>query len=274
MGGQIRIIIREEDGTIHKQSRWTNTVPCFVKNIKFFTNDKDYINEYIKAYNKSGMYKSDNECISPNTEYGMVILDFKDKWIGSMNGYCGFDCYELSGILLSASNVVDKKGRIDLEKVEKVLSTEYNDFHSAYELYNAGILSFTNELYYADNSKSTVNIPISEFSEPEINRLYNARKSKSKSLFKSNKSVEFERVIGLIDYNKLGWSLTDYREDIKGNVAFLKDVLSHSFTLTLNDIDDWQSHINERFQEDDDDFNTTSNIIKSTIRELTLNKIV
>ncbi len=272
MGGQIRVIIREEDGTVHKHSRWTNSLPCFVKNPKFLSEDKEYIKMYIEGYKTSG-YKSDVEFLSPNTEYGMVILDFKDKWVASMNGYCSFDNYELAGLLLDARNVVDNDGQIDKNKAAEVLKAEYNDFHSGHELYNSGLLSFVKEQYYSDRTKSVVEVPIKEFNEKEIKKLYNKRHSKISKLFKSNKSVEFERIIGLINYEKIGWSLSEYSETIEGNLSFLKDVLSHSFSLTTDDINDWQEYLNERYQDQEDEI-LDANIIKTTIRELTINKIV
>jgi hypothetical protein len=40
MGGTIGVIIREEDGKVHKMARWTNNLPYFTRNMKFINKDK------------------------------------------------------------------------------------------------------------------------------------------------------------------------------------------------------------------------------------------
>lgn len=45
MGGIVKVIFREENGTIHKQERHTNSLPLYVKCEKFL--DKEYLKENV-----------------------------------------------------------------------------------------------------------------------------------------------------------------------------------------------------------------------------------
>jgi hypothetical protein len=273
MGGQIRVIIREEDGKIHKQSRWTNALPGFVKTLKFYTGDKNYINQYLNGYNNSS-YKSNVESLSPS-QYGIVILDLKDKWIGSLNGYCGFDGYDISGLLITKDRVIDDNGRVDMELAKEVLKTEYNEFYAAWELFNAGFLTFINEIFYKDNTREYVNIEVKEFTGTAIDKIYNRGKSSLNKLRKklTNSDIQYEYQSAKIDYEKIGWTYNSYAEDTDGNISLFKNLISRGFIFDNNDLSDWQDFIDEHYSEDDDS-NYNSGVIKSTHREVSLNKVL
>ena len=42
MGGTVGMTIRKPDGTELRMARWTNNIPYFVKNDRFFEFDKDH----------------------------------------------------------------------------------------------------------------------------------------------------------------------------------------------------------------------------------------
>lgn len=86
MGGQIKVIIREENGKIHKHERWTNPMPYFVKTSKFLEKNKAHIKNYIQNCNKEKTCSN----LSP-VDYGIVVFDFKSNIILSCQSYTGFN---------------------------------------------------------------------------------------------------------------------------------------------------------------------------------------
>ena len=85
MGGQVKVIFREADGAIHVQNRWTNNLPFFVKNYKFFGKDEEYIKSFIAKCTSQNNGKT-----SEPIDYGIVVFDFVKNVIITCQGYSGF----------------------------------------------------------------------------------------------------------------------------------------------------------------------------------------
>lgn len=49
MGGTIAVTVREEDGTVYKMARWTNTLPHFVLNEKLYNKNPDHLSAYLQT---------------------------------------------------------------------------------------------------------------------------------------------------------------------------------------------------------------------------------
>lgn len=115
MGGTVSVIIREEDGKVHKMARWTNSLPYFIKNMKFINKDKEYLNNYLKAFydmksdyeknkesgnfqfNMTDVYIPDSGYISP-IEYGIVVIDYQTSKIVHCQGYSSLDLLFMSEV--------------------------------------------------------------------------------------------------------------------------------------------------------------------------------
>lgn len=112
MGGALAITLREPDGTEHRMIRWTNSLPWFVKNMRFVNKEQAHINNYMKQYNDMQndweKHKDDKKFKFPMTEvytpypgglapagYGLVVIDMANNVILTMQNYCQF--YELHG---------------------------------------------------------------------------------------------------------------------------------------------------------------------------------
>ena len=109
MGGTIAVVIREEDGKIHKMARWTNSLPYFIRNMKFVNGDKQHLSDYLKVFydmveeynaiKESGgdfgikmcdVYVPNSGHIAP-IGYGLVVIDYQTNQILHCQGYSALD---------------------------------------------------------------------------------------------------------------------------------------------------------------------------------------
>lgn len=113
MGGTVAVTLRTPDGTVHRMARWTNTLPWFVKNAKFFARDPAHVAEWMQKWFEMRAdyerHREDEQFEFPMTSayayhtllapegYGLVVLDQRDGFILDSQGYTGFDYFALYG---------------------------------------------------------------------------------------------------------------------------------------------------------------------------------
>jgi hypothetical protein len=107
MGGTVAVTVRLESGEEYRMNRWTNALPFFFNNLKFFQKDRQHINEYLQQWkdmrddwNKNHAAKkfeyNMTECYSPYPallapcDYGIVVFDFMKNAVVSCQSYSGF----------------------------------------------------------------------------------------------------------------------------------------------------------------------------------------
>lgn len=116
MGGSIAVTLREPDGTEHRMIRWTNSLPWFVKNMRFVNKEQAHINHYMKKYNEMQKdwekHRDDENFEFPMTDvyapypgglapagYGLVVIDMVNNVILTMQNYCQF--YDIHGAAIN-----------------------------------------------------------------------------------------------------------------------------------------------------------------------------
>lgn len=85
MGGAVKVVVRESDGTVHNMCRWTNNLTWWLHRPEFITNPDKLLKEYIEA-KKDSAYYSENDTLSPEG-YGLVVIDAVTKTILSHQDY-------------------------------------------------------------------------------------------------------------------------------------------------------------------------------------------
>lgn len=107
MGGTIAITVRLPDGTEHRMARWTNALPNFLVNAKFYEKDSHHAQEYVKRgkdmqedYKK---HKKDRKFEFPMSPvyggytqlapdgYGLVVVDMVNNKVLHSQGYTDFN---------------------------------------------------------------------------------------------------------------------------------------------------------------------------------------
>lgn len=110
MGGRLAVAIRRGNGTEYISGRWTNPLPGWLSNPKFWE-DGEVVDEYIK----SGLANNTPvDRVFPD-EYGVVIIDFQTKRVFSRQDYCGIG--ETNCTFLNSEGAQDllnmiKEGRV------------------------------------------------------------------------------------------------------------------------------------------------------------------
>lgn len=109
MGGHVSVVIRRSSGAIQKMLLWTNIVPAFFVNPKMMQEDSDLIGRLIATRDLNndairlskdftdkrylgfdGDYCSRNSVLAP-VDYGLIVFDFKERKVHSMQSYCSLD---------------------------------------------------------------------------------------------------------------------------------------------------------------------------------------
>ena len=76
MGGSIQTSFRLENGTIITDSRWTNPLPTFARDVRFIEGDHEYFKEFAT---RESSYRG-KFFLAPE-QYGLVVFDFMTKTI-------------------------------------------------------------------------------------------------------------------------------------------------------------------------------------------------
>ncbi|WP_415912947.1 hypothetical protein [Neptuniibacter sp. QD37_11] len=147
MGGSINVVLREEDGTVHKMCRWTNPLPFFVTNAKLFKKDPIYIQEYLKQwYDSVESGEHEEYYLTPTAgacapyDYGLVVIDLKENIILDAQQYTSFNTIN-SGML-----VFD----LEDESIEELLIIEHSLLASIKDLADGGFISSINVNHYPE----------------------------------------------------------------------------------------------------------------------------
>lgn len=121
MGGHVSVVIRRSSGSIQKMRLWTNIVPAFFVNPKMMQEDSDLIGRLIATRDLNndairlskgftdkrylgfdGDYCSRNSVLAP-VDYGLIVFDFKERRVHSMQSYCSLDQIFCMGHRMSVS---------------------------------------------------------------------------------------------------------------------------------------------------------------------------
>lgn len=97
MGGSLMVVIREENGTVHKQERWDSSLCSFVKNVRLFRKDKGYLSRFVESWQEEiEFYRVHEGGYLPQSYlapfmYGLVVVDMQQNVILDMQGEVGLD---------------------------------------------------------------------------------------------------------------------------------------------------------------------------------------
>lgn len=83
MGGSIRVVIRDRDGSVWSNERWTNAMPGLTRNPRFIDDEDALFAEY-KAKTE---WHTDDHTLTPTIEYGIVVIDRMTHTVIDCNGY-------------------------------------------------------------------------------------------------------------------------------------------------------------------------------------------
>ena len=267
MGGSIRVVTKI-DGVISKQTRWTNSLPQFVKNESFLNCDREYVQEY---NNRESKYRESNETFSPNS-YGLDFYDFDSKKIYTNQGYCGYSDIDMTEIFIylhgRVANVSTKNnGSLIIDpilddskfffptEVKKMWESNMlscNVFTGSKKdplydpMYNKSIskedmgnISFETCLALMEKFGSSQRVPFGLNQKSRIGLF---------SMF-LDKTIKHKIKGFNINWKEHGWELKEYDESELGFKLMLSD-LQKDYVLSDTDIKEWDQFINDRYKEE------------------------
>ncbi len=90
MGGQIRVVYREENGTVHKRTRWTNRLGRFLKSHHVAERNHDHMMEYFgpdERIEPQRLSHDDHTVPLAPHQYGIVVVDFQANQFMATQNY-------------------------------------------------------------------------------------------------------------------------------------------------------------------------------------------
>jgi hypothetical protein len=82
MGGYMRVVIRDEDGSVWSNQRHTNAMTTFTRDARFVDNDEAWFDRY-KGH---GQFHTDDHTLAP-IEYGILVVDRKTMTVIDHNDF-------------------------------------------------------------------------------------------------------------------------------------------------------------------------------------------
>jgi len=123
MGGTVAVTLRKPDGTEYRMSRWTNSMPWGITNLKLLQHNMTHVDAYLEQWlgmkedyekNKdSGEFEFDmTDCYFPSAGlapdgYGLVVVDMVNNVILDMQGYTSFDSICAASVGLDVPHNMD-----------------------------------------------------------------------------------------------------------------------------------------------------------------------
>ena len=89
MGGEVRIVYREENGLIHTRNRYTNSMGRFLKNHRVAERDHKHMMAYFANKNRVDQHLEREATlllVAPH-QYGIVVVDFMANQIMAVQNY-------------------------------------------------------------------------------------------------------------------------------------------------------------------------------------------
>lgn len=286
MGGSIRVIVREENGKVHKMTRWTNQLPYIVKNPKFYKSDKEWLDQYIEGA-KNSDYNQGEQYLAPE-DYGIVVLDYMKKKILSSQCYCGFLEFNDSALSMDKDRLERKKNPdkndalacMDGSGTVTQEDLDWNYYKSARLLMDDGNLIIREFTYDRDDYENTLketedfNLSLDEAIKKSNKGLMSIIGSSIKNTLNGKKMdvrYTFE-----IDYDKLGWTCIDIDDNAENLVEIFKHMYVDGFEFTKEDLEEYQKDLDYRAQdcETDEEEEYIRSALKRIIREDKLNVVL
>ena len=248
MGGSIAVTLREPDGTEHRMVRWTNSLPWFVKNMKFVNKEKSHIDEYMKQYNQMmADWKANKETKNfvynmtevyapfPGTlapaGYGLVVIDMKKNIILSMQMYCQF--IDIHGAEVNLA-IYQKEDGLPASEIDDAYE-RVKEFMEA----GRGV-----PIYLSEEKKWGVKSKIVRKKHPEKtfeDFIKDLKEERSKPLGK-NKNRPWSVEVDLSPFTIKEFNGDDPIEETK---RLKQEVLNLGFKLTKDEEKEWDAYIKE-----------------------------
>jgi len=123
MGGTVAVTLRKPDGTEYRMSRWTNSMPWGIGNMKLMRHDMNHVDTYLEQWlgmkddyeknKESGVFEHNmTDCYFPSSGmvpdgYGLVVVDMVNNVILSMQNYTAFDSLCAASVAMDVHNAAD-----------------------------------------------------------------------------------------------------------------------------------------------------------------------
>ena len=244
MGGAVRVVIRKEDSEVLSFVSWTNSIAHVLKSPEFLSGDLSGIVEHMDYYAKlqedykknkdSGNFEERNTFIYGKykfdeifpVEYGIIVVDFKDKKIYSCQDYTNLESH-YAAFMRSNDGEPSFLHHSEKEVKELIHMADLNLFHSA-------------SVYFDDDWHEI------EFS-PELDYI-SIIKTVNKALDGKDCGYNIDRN-NLISFN-LNIKSSFKVEKYTNTNQLLNDIQSAGFVISEKDLMEWESFGN-RYEEDE-----------------------
>lgn len=224
MGGVVGVTIRQDDGTVHKMSRWTNSLPYFINDLGLIKKHKRHLNGYLKQWfdmvkdydsgkkklNMSEVYAT-HRILAP-IDYGLVVVDYQSKTILHMQGYT------MLGTIL-ACDIHERRTPADEKKI--LAAMHKSGLFKKVMCYDAR----------PDRGEKENKFPIIDIDQ---NWTFEEFMHQC-TINRNNNGIEWQRIV--LDMSP--WKIVRFNETKKGLDKFKENVIKLGFVLTEEEKKTW-----------------------------------
>lgn len=247
MGGTIRVI-NKIDNKIVINDRWTNNLPEYVKNEKFFDCDRQYVADYISRredqFDDTGVYP---------VAYGLDFFDFDNKVIYTMQSYTSYNSVDPITLHFYYNGNVLDNGKPITQSSPYFLP---NTIKAMWDRGFIDVLAYKGDIekgWKEENeivlTKEEVNLTFEECYELMRKTNHLIKNSISEILLEKIKSFfAAEMPLCLLEFRfnfkNLGWTLKEYDETEAGCRQYIAD-LQAAGLISESDLPHWEEFIKE-----------------------------
>lgn len=246
MGGLIRVV-HVCDGEVDKQSRWTNSLPEYVKSDSFIEGDRAYIKEYMQ---RKSEYRAKREHFAPSG-YGLDVFDFDRKEIRTCQGYCDYTEISYNSVRMYFTGNVVSISNIDKDNI--LFPSPITPDDPSYYPPVVGRM-FEKKMVGLKSRSSKIKIPLENLaskdpngqeqdlsfeivlSNMELANQWRKRRFKKSGAEAQRPSVMFDTFY--IEWEKFGWKVIKYQ-----TLKEMYEDVSKIYTLSNKDKKVWEEEI-------------------------------
>lgn len=255
MGGVVGFTLREEDGSEHRMSRWTNWTPWAIDNINLVKKSPEHIEKILfewKKYNnlpeeqKNEYWSYSSPYLAP-AEYGLVVVDMLSNKILDCNGYHSFGFIDQITLTNEFhSTILDGGGYVmpGNDRMKAFTEDKGNTASRFYRFFKEkrikDVLAWNEE----KNKMCSLSLDVNSMNDQELAALMSSTVA--------NRKINFDNQIIYAQYelDMSPFEVITFPESKQGFKNFHQAILDLGFSLSEKEEQIWEEYINEKFEEE------------------------
>lgn len=251
MGGQVRFVVRFEDGSVERRSMWTNSTSYWLTNMMMVNDPEGWMRQYVDPKWFEAVPERVGGTLAPDG-YGLIVVDLKLKKLTEMQGYTKYGMEHVVGLSNSSKWVYGKPGQPrKLAKFSREGDWYDGDWSRLDEFWRAGrILGFRTPEHETIGQLKDEGpclwkvVPPAEFLKKENPTVLDMYRW-IEEMFGKDDGRQDTKTCADVLYDMSPWVIADLNEDASGIRKFWQMLRDDGFELTDEENAEWKTWLDE-----------------------------